>query len=141
MRVSLGAEGVREAGPVQDGTCARQSFRARAARLRSVSVCLFVRETPHQELLQLEVLDYVTRRSVARCGLSGGSAGAGWCEFPLEAGLDPGRKYDMVLSTVNARAGMSPVAYCGRASGEGELFMGSAQERGFELTCDMEYQD
>lgn len=140
MEVPSGLGNVVEAGTVADGTCVRQSFFARGSNLSLILVYLAYRSRSIQEFFFIDILDFITRKKVGGCCVEGIKLeDEGWCEFAVDVNLIVGKKYDMVLRTLNVRAGFCPTAYCGLKTGGGDLFMGSSLIRGMELKCRFEY--
>lgn len=140
MEVLLGSEDVRPLGQLMDGTCVRQSFSPVAPVLVLVSIRMTKRLNDEPGFLYLDVVEVVSRRVLGTStAMVDEMESDGWCMFETEAELKVGKRYELMLRTLNCRAGMCPVVYCGRSSADGYLFMGSKMERGAELACRMAY--
>lgn len=140
MEAVFGYEDVIVAGPVYDGTCARQSFSSHGTLLRSVYVLFSYEKHQENDIISVDVLDFLTRRKIASAGGEGVFIqGEMWCDFPVMAETVVGKKYDLMVRTQNTRCGFCPTVFCGRKSHVGDLFIGSKLVRGMELTCKMEY--
>jgi len=132
---------VRVEGQLMDGTCVRQSFAASASWLRFVSVFLEVRTNPENSFITLDVFSVMPRSLVCSATVDAHVPRefGGWCEFVMNRVLESGKRYEVMLRTLNCRAGMSPLVY-GGIGGKGEyMFMGAKVVRGRELRCKFEY--
>ena len=114
MEIELGSENVRSVGQLIDGMCIRQSFFPAAPVLLTVAVLMTRVPFVDYGFLHMDIIE-------------------------MEAELVGGKRYELMLRTLNCRAGMSPLVYGGIASSDGYLFVGSKQERGMELACRMTY--
>lgn len=143
MEVAFGVEDVRVAGQLMDGTCIRQSFVAAAPFLRFVSVFLEVRDNPEQSSVTLDILAAMPRVGICSVTVDANTPKefGGWCEFLVNRELVVGRRYEAMLWTLNCRAGMSPLVYCGKGGADGYMFMGARLMRGSELRCKFVYGD
>ena len=140
MEVVLGRGSGSLTGPLTDGTCVRQSFVARASELESVAIFLSTYKRVNPGTVILELLD--KGRSKAKCVFPASElVDNAYCEFPLVAPLIEGCEYELRLSTMHCRSGMSPTAHYGPASSPGYMFIGPRSIRKSELVCKMKYSE
>lgn len=142
MEVVLGSDNVRALGQLMDGTCVRQSFSPVAPVLILVSILMTKRANDEPGFLHLDIIEATSRKVLGTSSVMVEDIGLdGWYRFEVEANLEAGKKYELMLRTLNCRAGMCPLVYCGNSSVDGYLFMGSKVERGAELACRMDYRE
>jgi hypothetical protein len=142
MEVVFGSDNVRQAGQLVDGTCMRQFFVPSAPELVSVCVLLTCRSKEEPGFVYLDVVDVVSRRVLGTSTMPVEELEPeGWCWFEARAEMETARRHELVLRTLNCRAGMGPLAHCGDASKGEYFFVGSKLARGAELSCRMAYEE
>lgn len=141
MDVAFGADDVRVAGPLMDGTCVRQSFVAAGTPFEAFLVFLGMRRNPEESYLTMDLLDSASRAVLrsATVRVTAAADSEEWREFPVGVGVVVGCRYEVMLRTMNCRAGMSPMVCCGRGGGNGYMFLGARLVRGCELRCRFVY--
>jgi len=137
MEVVLGRGNGSLTGPLQDGSCVRQSFIAKALTLESVSILFSTYKRANPGTLVVELLDGGSL--ISSCVFPALKLrDNAYAKFPMSAELVVGSEYEIRISTRHCRSGMSPTAHYGTKRGNTYLFIGSRQVKG-ELMCKMDY--
>lgn len=139
MEVVLGRGRGNLTGPLQDGTCIRQSFTAKASFLESVSILFSTYKRVNPGTILVEVMEGT--RPVAKCVFPSPSLiDNSYREFPIGVELVAGTKYELRISTRHCRSGMSPTAHYGFAKDSEYLMIGTRRVNG-ELACKFKYSE
>jgi hypothetical protein len=142
MRTYLGQKAPTITGPLNDGVCVRQSFKALGSSLLSVSIQFATYKRVNPGELVIELIDF-TGKVIKTVKLdSSVLADNSYRDFGFGVDLFPGKMYELRISGRGCRSGRSPTLFWGdKTAKDGHMFVGARLIRGGELCCVFQYVD
>ena len=143
MEVVFAEDGVTVAGQLMDGTCVRQTFVTPAKTLIMISVFFtYPARSPEQSFLTLQIRNALSLECLESVDVDTNFLpDSGLFYFPINLEIGVGKRCELMLYTLNCRAGLSPLVYCGKGTSNGYMFYGSKLVRSSEMRCSFIYED